>query len=164
MKRQREVSVEFAALISRTILRADLILAEFYRGPSSDRVFERVARHLNDACDRFAGWGRTKQLIEFAIGTERFNQVKNQVIDEMLNCHQLDVMQEIQAVQTRLETYTEEVMDLERLLRVKMAQLPVEQFEGVLHPIFQEDEIKLIVIGAMLGLLVGVFQVTVIGN
>ena len=151
-------------MISRTILRADLILSEFYRGPSSDRVFEKISQHLNDACDRFAGYGRTRQLIEFAIGTERFNQVKNQVIDEMLHCHELDCMEEIQTVQKQLEQYTDEVMDLERLLRVKMAALPVDQFEGVLHPIFEEDEIKLIVIGAMLGLMVGIFQVTVIGN
>lgn len=32
------------------------------------------------------------------------------------------------------------------------------------HPIFKQDENKLIIIGAILGLLVGIFQVTVIDN
>ena len=82
----------------------------------------------------------------------------------MLHFHELDCQEEIIKVQNKLEEYADDVMDLERLLRVKMAALPVEQFEGVLHPIFEEDEIKLIVIGAILGLLVGIFQVTVIKN
>lgn len=43
-----------------------------------------------------------------------------------------------------------------------MSALPYEDFEGVLHPVFEEDEVKLIVVGSVLGALVGIFQLYVI--
>jgi len=42
-----------------------------------------------------------------------------------------------------------------------MAQLPPEQFEGVLHPAFEEDEIQLIVLGGLLGAIVGGLQLLI---
>ena len=44
-------------------------------------------------------------------------------------------------------------------------QLSYAEFEGVLHPVFEEDELKLILVGAALGTAVGVFQLFVMfGN
>jgi hypothetical protein len=40
-----------------------------------------------------------------------------------------------------------------------MQQLTDEEFEGVLRPAFQQDEWKLIAVGAALGFLVGELQV-----
>ena len=39
-----------------------------------------------------------------------------------------------------------------------MGKLSTREFEGVLHPIFQEDELTLIVAGGVLGLLAGGYQ------
>ena len=39
-----------------------------------------------------------------------------------------------------------------------MEVLPSAEFEGVLHPVFKEDEIKLIVVGGVLGMGVGFLQ------
>lgn len=164
LQRQREVSVEFAAFITKKILTAEHILESMYRGPSSDKVFIKVTKHLQDACDRFAGYEKFKPLIEYALGTDKFNQAKQEIIDGLFNCLELKCKKEILNVQKKLEQYTDEAMDIERLLRTKMAQLTSRQFEGVLHPVFEQDEIKLIMIGAMLGLLVGLFQVYVIKN
>ena len=36
--------------------------------------------------------------------------------------------------------------------------LPSAEFEGVLHPVFEEDEWKLIAVGGLLGMWVGIFQ------
>ena len=58
--------------------------------------------------------------------------------------------------------YTERAMDSERLMRTKLEELPSADFEGVLHPVFEEDEWKLILIGGLLGLAVGVFQSVII--
>ena len=40
----------------------------------------------------------------------------------------------------------------------RLAALPPKDFEGVLHPVFQEDEIKLIAVGGLLGMGVGFLQ------
>ena len=41
----------------------------------------------------------------------------------------------------------------------QMGKLSTREFEGVLHPIFQEDELTLIIAGGFLGLLAGAYQV-----
>ena len=46
---------------------------------------------------------------------------------------------------------------LEAVLDAHRAACP-DEFEGVLHPVFEEDEIKLIVVGGCLGALVGFAQ------
>ena len=43
-----------------------------------------------------------------------------------------------------------------------MQSLSPLEFEGVLHPVFEEDEMKLIIVGGTLGAAVGVFQLLVL--
>ena len=47
---------------------------------------------------------------------------------------------------------------IEELLRERMESLPPEDFQDLLRPCFQEDEMKLILTGAVLGLLAGIAQ------
>ena len=47
---------------------------------------------------------------------------------------------------------------VERLLRERMEELPSEDFQNLLRPCFQEDELKLILVGAVLGGLAGTAQ------
>ena len=55
--------------------------------------------------------------------------------------------------------YTQEALNMEGTIRDRMRELPSDEFEGVLHPAFQEDEIQLIALGGLLGCLVGILQV-----
>ena len=50
---------------------------------------------------------------------------------------------------------------MENIIRAKMTELPPEQFEGVLHPAFQEDEIQLIILGGVLGAIAGALQLLI---
>ena len=54
--------------------------------------------------------------------------------------------------------YMRECLDLKGEMSTKMAELPPDEFEGVLHPVFEADELKLILVGAVLGLCAGLFQ------
>ena len=56
------------------------------------------------------------------------------------------------------EGYISEAMRLEETLRTRMAHLPPEQFEPLLHSIFQEDEWKLVAVGGVLGAALGAAQ------
>ena len=47
---------------------------------------------------------------------------------------------------------------METIIRQKMSELPPDEFEGVLHPAFQEDEIQLIILGGVLGAIAGALQ------
>lgn len=54
--------------------------------------------------------------------------------------------------------YSQMALDMETEIREKMSELPSKEFEGVLHPAFQEDELTLIFLGGLLGAFVGVIQ------
>ena len=57
-----------------------------------------------------------------------------------------------------LYDYMNSALGLETSLRQKMEQMTSAQFERVLHPIFEEDELTLILAGAALGFAAGLIQ------
>ena len=54
-----------------------------------------------------------------------------------------------------LHAYTDKTLALRPLMKEKMKLMSTRDFEGVLHPIFQEDELTLIIAGGVLGALAG---------
>ena len=54
--------------------------------------------------------------------------------------------------------HIEEAMNLRETLRTQLQALPPKEFVGTLRPVFQEDEMKLIIVGALLGMIVGFMQ------
>jgi hypothetical protein len=58
----------------------------------------------------------------------------------------------------RLHPYVDETLELEKEMETKMRLMSSEEFEGVLHPIFEEDELTLIVVGGVLGMTAGFLQ------
>ena len=60
---------------------------------------------------------------------------------------------------SKIMQFVEETIQLESLIRSKLVALSPSEFEGILHPVFQQDEMLLILIGAALGATVGLLQV-----
>ena len=54
--------------------------------------------------------------------------------------------------------YQDEALEIEITVSEKMGALRSIEFERVLHPVFEQDEIKLIVVGGVLGAIVGIIQ------
>lgn len=148
LKRQAEVSDEYANLVASHILNPQNMLHAILRGPRSDEFFLIISRHLSSAIDAWGGFGQP--LARLALGTETYEQVKKNVCDR--------VLERLPASMQMLENYSGEAMDIERTLRERMRQLPPSEFEKILHSAFQEDEILLILVGAALGLAVGFAQ------
>ena len=59
---------------------------------------------------------------------------------------------------SNLHGYVDEALDIEETLRIKMMAMSPVRFERVLHPIFEEDELTLILSGGFLGFLAGLVQ------
>ena len=56
------------------------------------------------------------------------------------------------------EAYVGEALDLEATFRERLIALPPEDFESLLHSVFKADEWKLVALGGVLGVLIGVAQ------
>ncbi|GAB4414873.1 MAG: DUF445 family protein [Bacteroidia bacterium] len=148
IKRQMEVAEAYARIIARRILTSRNIFERMISGPASDRVGVLIQRHVKQAVDDVAGL--TKPLIQLASGTQRYLAIKNRVAQRFV--------EELPHSIRHIFTYAEEALDIENTLRTRMQGLGPVEFVSFLRPVFQEDEWKLILVGAVLGLLAGFAQ------
>lgn len=151
LKRQHEVAGEYGALIASEILNPQNITEAILKGPGSDKLFKVVQRHVKKEVDTQSGI--TKPFIQMTIGTHEYLRVKDLVVER--------VMEYAPETLKHIHAYTAEAMDIENTLKSKMRELSSEEFEGILRPCFQEDELTLILVGAALGVAVGFFQLFV---
>ena len=94
--------------------------------------------------------GRFRALLPMVVGADAYLAIKAQSAEL--------VWAELPRMVPLTYAYTTAAMDAETQLRERLQALPCSEFEGVLHPVFEEDEWKLIAVGGLLGMWVGVFQ------
>lgn len=149
LKRQVEVSAEFAKMNCEKILNSQNLWDAILTGNRVENFRSLLSRHSQRFCDHLMGG--IKPFVQVYLGTEGYLRMKSKVSELLL----LELPKNVKYI----HSYTNEALDLETTLREKMASLPPADFEGVLRPAFQEDELKLILVGAALGVMVGFFQV-----
>lgn len=153
LKRQDEVSQAYARLITQNIMTTQKILQAMLQGAGSDRLLTIIEGHVRNATAQHdAIPGPVKHLL---IGTENYQSLKDRIARGVVEAVPHGPLRGV-------ETYAEEALNLEYTLRTRLQSLPPDQFTGLLRPIFQEDEWKLLLVGAALGLLVGLFQTFVV--
>ncbi|RMH39955.1 MAG: DUF445 family protein [Deltaproteobacteria bacterium] len=145
-KRQHEVAQQFAAMLSKEILNTDAMVAKMVSGPGGERLFAIVDRHVTELLDRYANHPMTAALLP----ADKMAEVREEVLARL--------REELPKPGGFLYTFTARAIDIYGELFERMSSLDSESFEGVLRPAFQEDEWKLIVAGAALGLGAGVLQ------
>ena len=91
-----------------------------------------------------------KPLAIAAMGADKFAQMKEDIAQKVID--------NLPSIIDNSYKYTQEALNMENTVREKMQELSSSEFEGVLHPAFEEDEIELIALGGVLGALVGVVQ------
>ena len=152
LKRQDEVSESFCSIITEEILTVELIVQAMLTGKEAPRTRAIIQRHFEELVDEAVGL--IKPLTQAAMGPKSFADLKQ------------DTGQK--AIDLSAQTLKDPLFNRQRALVVKeimserMKQLPSEEFQDLLRPCFQEDEIKLIIIGGILGALAGVGQLAFI--
>jgi len=150
LKRQKEVSVQMAALSKEYYLRAEYMWDEILTGNRSDKFFDLFDSVTSSFIDNKTG-SVGKLAAAMLLGPGGYDRVKKQVINT--------VKEELPNSVLLGCDYMEETVNPEPDIRERMGALPPDQFERVLHPVFEEDEFTLILVGAVLGLIVGAVQV-----
>jgi len=148
LKRQDDVSAVFGRMIATRVLTSKNIIHAIITGPTCNAVAEIITKHVHAAVDKIPG--PALPLVKFSLGAEEWGCLKDNIAASL--CQQLPVMME------PLEGYAQETFALEETLRTKMAALPPDKFERLLHPVFEPDEWKLILMGGVLGVAIGLVQ------
>ena len=153
LKRQEEVSEAYARMITGQIVSTQNIINEIFHGPTTQRLLDIIEQHVEEATENFAG--PNEVFFNLIMGTERHRIIRERFIKKIVN-------EVPDGPAMALTEYADEAMNLETTMRERLRALPPEDFVGLLRPIFQEDEWKLILVGAVLGLLAGLFQLFVV--
>lgn len=148
LKRQNEVAESFCHLVTHEILTVGNIINAILNGPNGERARNMVKKHIKPLVDETAGIG--KALTQMAFGPTGFATLKNQVGEK--------------AIEISRTSFNNPVFEQDRARAVesimveRMIALSSEEFQDLLRPCFQEDEIKLILVGAFLGFAAGLAQ------
>lgn len=118
------------------------------RSGTSQNFFDLLRAHTLIFTENLAGG--LKPLVVAGVGAEKFTKMKEEIAKR--------TMDELPGVIHYSYDYTTLALDMEKTICKAMKGLSSAEFEGVLHPVFQEDEAKLILIGGVLGMGVGFVQ------
>ena len=148
LRRQDVVSEIFAKVNVEEILTSANMWEAILTGPKSSNFYELLRAHTVIFAENMAGG--FKPLVVAAVGKQKFEDIKQDIGDRTVT--------ELPNVIHFSYDYTEKALDLQSTICKAMKNLTSAEFEGVLHPVFEEDELKLIIVGGVLGLGVGFVQ------
>ncbi|MDY6816159.1 MAG: hypothetical protein SV598_09835 [Pseudomonadota bacterium] len=148
LKRQPEVAESFCHIVTHEILTVGNIIRAILEGPKRDRARNMVKKHIKPLVDETAGMG--KALTQMAFGPTGFATLKTQVGEKAL---------EISRTSFNNPVFEKDrARAVESIMVEKMIALSPEEFQDLLRPCFEEEEIKLILVGAFLGFAAGLCQ------
>jgi hypothetical protein len=88
------------------------------------------------------------------VGTSRYQEMKLSISSQ--------VMARLPHTLRHVEAYAKQAMGVRSMLVQKMQHLTDVQFERLIRPAFEQDEWKLIAVGAVLGFVMGELQALVL--
>ena len=148
---REQITRDYARIMAADLFEPAALMAAVLDGGGADRLFALAHREVADELRRKLGPARP--LVEFGIGSPRYRSIQELITRRALNM--VRTMPEIQ-------TYASQTLDVENVLATKMSQLTPAQFEGIMRPIFKDDEWLMISVGALLGFVVGEIQVEMV--
>ncbi len=150
--RQHEIAEVYARLVTERVLTLRNLVEEMLHGPQADRTRALVQARLAPAVDEAVG--RVAPAVRFAVGSRRYDAISATIAAE--------------GVEHAITPLTDETFNRERaavlsgLIADRMRELPARDFAELLRSAFEEDEWRLIAVGAALGGLAGIAQSAVL--
>jgi uncharacterized membrane protein YheB (UPF0754 family) len=149
LRRQEEVSRVYSKIVTESVLNVDQVIS-----------------HLKSKNK----WIDVVNLFESVLKDEIRNRVKSSIpflptnqaekLTDAIHSESMAVLEsKSDSMTSVIVPFIEHQIQLETQLYVALVNLSYKEFDGILHPVFQEDESTLIILGGVLGALVGLLQV-----
>lgn len=148
LKRQKEVAATYSKIVATKILTTQKVFEAILNGKEKTLLDKIIEKNVEKAVNHSVGGFRS--VVQLLMGRSAFEEMK-----EMITKTFQDVLANM--ISATFD-YADDALDMENTLNEKMSNLSSVEFEGFLHPVFQEDELKLILVGAVLGMFAGFLQ------
>lgn len=152
LKRQKQVATELAKMVTDTVVNGEQMIKYLVDSPGYNTALDIFNRHTARACDEVLGYA--KSVVPRSLGADRWELVKEDIVTSMLD--------ELPKKESHFIKYFDQALKIESTIAERLSALPPNEFEGMLHPAFQEDEWMLITLGGVLGVVVGLVQAAVL--
>jgi uncharacterized membrane protein YheB (UPF0754 family) len=153
IKRQMEVSEEYARIVTAEILHSKNFWDHMLNDKSGNRMMELLEKHVGLGVDK-AAEGMAQPIVKWVVGEEKYDEIRRLVVHSLVR--------ELPLSMNEYAEFTDEKFDIENTMRIRLQSLSPDEFEGVLRPAFEEEELKLILVGAALGGIAGFAQLMLI--
>lgn len=148
LRNQKEESHRYAEIIAKEVLTTENLFDYIFRMSNNNITHDIIEKEVSKAVDRILESQPT--LFKLLVTNQKVIQLKSVILFHLM----LELPLNIRVIYP----YAEQALDIQRSIGSKMASLPPKQFIDFLRPAFQEDEWKLIAVGAVLGGIAGILQ------
>ena len=148
LKRQKEVAEIWCDIVTREVITVHNIMHAMLFGPNSEKTNQIIHRYIREIVD--SAVSIIKPVAQLAFTSEEFDKIQLSASEKALL-----------ATSSAFDDpeFTEErARIVKAMIQERMENLPPAEFQNLLRPAFQEDEMKLILLGAALGFAAGLAQ------
>lgn len=155
LKRQQQVAYEMTKMVCEHLVTARKMLEYVInREEIINQVFEIFQKHIDTVVDKSTA--AVRPVVNKAGGASLMAKIKDDIKKE--------IVAELPNHSQHIEEYMDARFDLVNTMSYRLSRLPPDQFEGMLHPVFQEDEWMVLLLGGVLGVTVGTLQAFALGS
>ena len=148
IKRQKEVSEEYADFVSKKILTAENIWEFMLNENGGEAMYGLIEKHVKETIEQMTD-GNVNN-IAMLIAPKRYSEIKQIIVK--------DFVFRLPSNLRNLYGTLDQSFDIKNLLFERMKAMSPKDFVGVLRPAFEEEEWILILVGAVLGGVAGFVQ------
>jgi len=147
IKRQLEVARKFADVIADRVLTGDNMIKHLTEGPSREPVMEILEEQVEMSMAEY----ERDAMVAMLISKEKLEEAKQDLMHRVRNA---DLAQS-----GPIHAFADQSERIRGQLEENLRALGADEFSGVLRPVFQKDEWKLVLAGGVIGAIIGSVQV-----
>jgi uncharacterized membrane protein YheB (UPF0754 family) len=147
IKRQREVAGKFSDVIAERVLNAEHLIAHLTEGASRQRVMALLEDQVEASMKEY----ERDAMVAMLVSKQKIAEGKADMLDRVRNA---DIAQS-----GPIHAFADQSDRIRVQLQERLEALDAGEFGGVLRPVFQKDEWKLILAGGVIGAIIGALQV-----
>ncbi len=147
IKRQLEVARKFADVIAERVLNGDNLIRHLSEGPSREPVMQIVEQQVEASMKVY----ERDTMVGMLITRDKIAEAKEDMLERVRNA---DMSQS-----GTVHAFADQSGRIHEQLEKSLLELEADEFGGILRPVFQKDEWKLILAGGVIGTTIGVLQV-----
>jgi uncharacterized membrane protein YheB (UPF0754 family) len=147
IKRQIEVAGKFADVIAERVLSGDKLVQYLSEDPARERVMAIVEGQVEGSMKMY----ERDTMVAMLVSKEKIAEAKEDLLERVRSADLSE--SEI------LQAFADQSHRIRAQLKQNLAELDADEFGGVLRPVFQKDEWKLVLAGGVIGTVIGALQV-----